>query len=155
MPRFNLLTGWSRMLALATALLAGTLAYAQAPQPEPDDPPVRVGRLSFAAGEVSFAPGGSDDWVQAQVNRPISTGDQLWSDNNSRAELSIDNSSWWLGEQTSLTVTNLDDRIAQFQLQQGTLEFRVRRLPEGNIVEVDTPNLAFAVTRPASRLCSR
>ena len=46
-----------------------------------------------------------------------------------------------------MTVSNLDDHIAQFQLQQGTLEFRVRRLPNGNIVEVDTPNLAFTVTR--------
>ena len=108
---------------------AGTIAYAQAPQPEPDDPPVRVGRMSFANGEVSYAPAGNDEWVQAQVNRPIVTGDQLWADNNSRAELSVDNSSWWLGEQTSVTVSNLDDRIAQFQLQQGTLEFRVRRLP--------------------------
>ena len=148
MTRFNLFAGWTRTLALATALLAGTVAYAQAPQPEPDDPPVRVGRMSFATGEVSFAPGGSDEWVQAQVNRPIVTGDQLWADSNARAELSIDNSSWWLGEQTSVTVSNLDDRIAQFQLQQGTLEFRVRRLPEGSIVEVDTPNLAFTVTRP-------
>ena len=104
--------------------------------------------MSFANGEVSYAPAGSDEWVQAQVNRPIVTGDQLWADNNSRAELSVDNSSWWLGEQTSVTVSNLDDRIAQFQLQQGTLEFRVRRLPDGNIVEVDTPNLAFTVSRP-------
>ena len=36
-----------------------------------------------------------------------------------------------------VAVSNLDDHIAQFQLQQGTLEFRVRRLPSGNIVEVD------------------
>src|SRR6478672_8789074 len=148
MARVNLFAGWSRTLALVAALLAGTAAYAQAPQPEPDDPPVRVGRMSFANGEVSYAPAGSDEWVQAQVNRPIVTGDQLWADNNSRAELSVDNSSWWLGEQTSVTVSNLDDRIAQFQLQQGTLEFRVRRLPDGNIVEVDTPNLAFTVSRP-------
>src|SRR6476661_1313489 len=151
MSRTNSTPAWTRLIALVTALFAGAIAYAQAPQvpqPDGDDPPVRVGRMSFASGEVSYAPAGSEEWVQAQVNRPIVTGDQLWSDNNSRAELSIDNSSWWLGEQTSVTVSNLDDRIAQFQLQQGTLEFRVRRLPSGNIVEVDTPNLAFTVNRP-------
>jgi hypothetical protein len=148
MTRTNALPAWTRLVALFAAFFAGTIAYAQAPQPEPDDPPVRVGRMSFANGEVSYAPAGSDEWVQAQVNRPIVTGDQLWADTNSRAELSVDNSSWWLGEQTSVTVSNLDDRIAQFQLQQGTLEFRVRRLPDGNIVEVDTPNLAFTVSRP-------
>ncbi|HKP65576.1 MAG TPA: DUF6600 domain-containing protein, partial [Casimicrobiaceae bacterium] len=148
MTRTDAMPAWTRFVALVMALIVSTFAYAQAPQPEPDDPPVRVGRMSFASGEVSFAPAGSDEWVQAQVNRPIVTGDQLWADNNARAELSVDNSSWWLGEQTSVTVSNLDDHIAQFQLQQGTLEFRVRRLPEGNIVEVDTPNLAFTVTRP-------
>ena len=80
--------------------------------------------------------------------RPIVTGDQLWSDNNGRAELTIDNSTWWLGEYTSAAVSNLDDRVTQIQLQQGTLDFRVRRMPSGQIVEVDTPNLAFTVTRP-------
>ena len=145
MTRFHLFSAWARALALVT-LLAGTSAHGQ-PLPDVDDPPVRVGRMSFVSGDVSFAAAGSDEWVQAQINRPIVTGDQVWSDANARVELSIDNSAWWLGSATSVTVSNLDDRIAQFQLQQGTLEFRVRRLPPGNIVEVDTPNLAFSVTR--------
>jgi len=37
MTRFNLFAGWTRTLALAAAVLVGTVAYAQAPQPEPDD----------------------------------------------------------------------------------------------------------------------
>ena len=144
----NTLSSWSRVLAIAAAMLVGTIASAQAPSPEPDDPPVRVGRLSFLSGDVSFSPAGNQEWVHARVNRPIVTGDQLWADNNARAELTVDNGAWWLGEQTSVSVSNLDDRIMQLQLQQGTLDFRVRRLPSGNIVEVDTPNLAFTVTRP-------
>src|SRR6185312_8774559 len=119
MTRPNVLSTWTRWLAIAAALLSGTIAYAQAPEPAPDDPPIRVGRMSFISGDVSFSPAGNDEWVQAQVNRPIVTGDQVWADNNGRAELSIDNSTWWISEQTSLTVSNLDDRIAQFQLQQG------------------------------------
>src|SRR5882672_6685881 len=148
MNRPNALTTWKQMLAIVAALLSGSIAYAQAPPATPDDPPVRVGRASYVNGEVSYSPAGSDEWVRAQVNRPIVTGDRLWSDNNSRAEVTLDNSAWWIGENTSVIVSNLDDRIAQVQLQQGALDFRVRRLPSGNIVEIDTPNLAFTVTRP-------
>ena len=148
MTRRNVLPAWKHLLAIAAAVLTGTLAYAQAPQPAPDDPPVRVGRLSNLSGEVSFSPAGNDEWVQARVNRPVITGDQLWADNDGRAELTLDDSTWWLGQNTSVTVSNLDDRIAQFQVQQGTIDFRVRRISSGNIVEVDTPNLAFTVTRP-------
>jgi hypothetical protein len=97
---------------------------------------------------VSFSPGGNDEWVHASVNRPIVTGDKLWADNQARAEIAVDNSTWWLGEQTSVVVSNLDDRVVQLQLQQGSLDVRVRRFAEGNIVEVDTPNLAFSITRP-------
>jgi len=142
------LSMWAMLLALATGLSCGA-SLAQAPQGVQDsDPPVRVGRLADLAGEVSFSPSGNDEWVHARVNRPVVTGDKLWADNNARAELAVDNSTWWLGSQTSVVVTNLDDRIVQLSLQQGTLDVRVRRFAEGNIVEVDTPNLAFSITRP-------
>src|SRR5689334_9438377 len=142
------LSMWAMLLALATGLSCGA-SLAQAPQGVQDsDPPVRVGRLADLAGEVSFSPAGNDEWVHARVNRPVVTGDKLWADNNARAELAVDNSTWWLGSQTSVVVTNLDDRIVQLSLQQGTLDVRVRRFAEGNIVEVDTPNLAFSITRP-------
>ena len=49
-----------------------------------DDPPSRVARLSFTRGAVSFQPAGTDDWVDATLNRPMTTGDQLWTDSGSR-----------------------------------------------------------------------
>ncbi len=58
---------------LATALFAPQRATAD----DDDDPPSRVARLSYASGTVSFNPGGTDDWVSAVVNRPITTGDKL------------------------------------------------------------------------------
>ena len=42
------------------------------------DPPGRVGRLSYSDGPVSFQPAGVTDWVDADVNRPLTTGDQVW-----------------------------------------------------------------------------
>ena len=43
------------------------------------DPPSRVARLGFASGAVSFSPAGEEDWVQATINRPLTTGDRLWA----------------------------------------------------------------------------
>ena len=54
-----------------------------------DDPPGRVARLGYLQGSVSFQPAGETDWVGAVPNRPMSTGDQLWTDENSRAEVQL------------------------------------------------------------------
>ncbi len=44
------------------------------------DPPSRVARLGEMTGAVSFSPAGENDWVQATINRPLTTGDRLWAD---------------------------------------------------------------------------
>ena len=43
------------------------------------DPPSRVARLGYMSGEVSFSPAGENDWVQATLNRPMSSNDRLLS----------------------------------------------------------------------------
>jgi hypothetical protein len=134
----------SRSLALA-GLLTLTLAFSGAASAEP---PSRAARLGYIAGTVSFAPAGQPDWVQAVVNRPLTTGDRLWSDADSRVELQVGGAAIRLGSSTSVTLLNLDDRIAQVQLSQGTLKVRVRSLAPGQTFEVDTPNLAFTLRRP-------
>lgn len=55
------------------------------------DPPEWVARLNFIEGAVSYLPSGGDenDWVTAVMNRPLTAGDQLWADANSRGELHI------------------------------------------------------------------
>jgi hypothetical protein len=112
------------------------------------EPPSRVARLGYISGTVSFSPAGQPDWVQAVVNRPLTTGDRLWADANSRAELQIGGATIRLGAATSVTLLNLDDSIAQVELSQGTLKVRVRRMGPNQIFEVDTPNLAFTLRRP-------
>src|SRR5690349_12215425 len=123
---------WRKWLLLATTMLSAAFAYAQpAPQGGTDiDPPTRVARLSYLNGAVSFSAAGSDEWLQAPLNRPIVAGDRLWADENARAELALDDGTWWLGEQTSIDVSNIDDRIVQVQLRQGSLDVRVRRIPQ-------------------------
>src|SRR6185295_10808012 len=111
------------------------------------EPPLRAARLSEISGTVSFSPAGQPDWVRAVTNRPLTTGDRLWVAANSRAELQIGGAAIRLGGGTSLTLLNLDDRIAQVQLSQGTLRARVRRIGARQAVEVATPNLAFFLRR--------
>ena len=132
-------------IALAVALFAPQRAAA-----DEDDPPSRVARLSYAQGSVSFNPGGTDDWVSAVVNRPITSGDKLWTDNGARAELHIGSAAIRLSGNTGFSFLNLDDRMAQIRLTEGTLDVRVRRLEQDETFEIDTPNLAFSILRPGN-----
>ena len=91
---------WGAVLgiALATVVLP-TRSAAQ----DQDDPPGRVARLGYLQGSVSFQPAGETDWVGAVPNRPMSTGDQLWTDENSRAEVHVGSAALRLGSKTGIT----------------------------------------------------
>jgi hypothetical protein len=114
------------------------------------DPPSRVARLGYMSGAVSFSPAGDDDWVQATLNRPLTTGDRVWADAGARAEMQIGGAAVRLSASTDLSILNLDDQIAQLQLTQGVLNVHVRRFAPGQMIEVDTPNLAFTLRQPGS-----
>lgn len=109
------------------------------------DPPSRVARLSFIDGSVSIQPGGTGDWGNAAKNRPVTIGDKLWVDKDSRAELQAGQVNIHLGSMTALSFLNLDQNITQMRLPEGKINFRVREIREGENYEVDTPNMAFTV----------
>jgi len=111
------------------------------------DPPARVARLSYSTGSVSFQPGGEGDWVEAVHNRPLTTGDNLWADKDSRAEVQIGSASLRIDSETSITLLELDDTTTQVRLSQGSLIFRLRHLDDSDHFEIDTPNSAFVVQR--------
>jgi hypothetical protein len=117
-------------------------------QDQGQDPPGRVARLDYASGSVSFQPGGQGDWVTAVVNRPLTTGDNLWADKDSRADLQMGSTSIRINSETSLTFLDLDDRATQVRLSTGSIILRVRHLDDDDHFEIDTPNLAFVVQRP-------
>ena len=142
----------ARWLTLFTAMLA--LSFLANPRiaaaGDDDDPPARAARLSFAGGAVSFEPAGTDEWVDAVINRPMTTGDKLWTDRDGRAEVRIDSYGLRLGPQTGFSFLNLDDNTVQVRLTEGSLNIRVRRLEDNETLEIDTPNLAFNVLRSGS-----
>jgi len=125
-------------------------APGQAPDQEQgpsQDPPGRVARLNYSEGSVSFQPGGTGDWVQAVQNRPLTTGDNLWADKDSRAELHVGSTALRMSSETSVTFLDLDDQTTQIKLSQGTIILKVRHLDDQDLFEVDTPNLAFTIQR--------
>src|SRR5262245_39451562 len=104
------------------------------------DPPSIIGRLSHLDGPVSFAPGEApDEWVAAQLNRPVTGGDRLWTDNNGFAEIRVGSLALRMAPQTSMDLLALDDRAIQLRVAQGNLNLRVRRLSGDRFIEVATP----------------
>jgi len=139
------LVRWSAVLGIALAtIVLPTRSAAQ----DQDDPPGRVARLGYLQGSVSFEPAGETDWVGAVPNRPMSTGDQLWTDENSRAEVQLGSAVIRLAPLTGFSFLNLDDDTVQIQLTSGTINVTVRRLGDNEDFEVDTPNQAFNVFQP-------
>jgi hypothetical protein len=112
------------------------------------DPPARVAYVSFRQGSIVFAPQGDEEWVDLPPNRPLTVGDRIWTDRGARAELQLGSATLHVDGQSHLGVSDLDANRAQFILQQGTVNVRVRELLQGENMEVDTPNLAFRALQP-------
>ncbi|MFZ0980206.1 MAG: DUF6600 domain-containing protein [Candidatus Acidiferrales bacterium] len=133
------------VLFLAIALISAFPGSAAA---QDQDPPGRVARLNYIQGSVSYQVSGGQDWVQADPNRPLTTGDNLWADKDSRGEIHIGSTAIRMSSETGISFLTLDDRTTQLQLAQGTIEVHLRILPSGDAFEVDTPNLALTLTQP-------
>ena len=111
------------------------------------DPPTRVGRLGLVLGTVSYRPEGTEEWAPAEPNWPIASGDRVWTDVDSRAEVDVGAVIMRVGPQSELDVVQLDDRTVQVRLPQGALTERVMD-QDGEAHEIDAPNAAVSVDRP-------
>ena len=138
----------SALRELVVLLLASGLFLVSPRQANAQDPPGRVARLNFIQGAVSLQPAGTQDWLDADPNRPLTTGDNLWSGDNSLGELHVGSTSMRLWNDTGISFLNLNDQAVQVQLAQGTMNIRLRQLDGNEAYEVDTPNLAFSLLRP-------
>src|SRR5271166_6194565 len=141
---------WMALLAsFAFLLQISTVARAQDEyDDQSQDPPGRVARLNFSQGSVSFRPAGEDDWVTAVPNRPMVTGDDLWTDEQSRAEVHVGSAAIRMAPKTGITFLALDDNTTQIRLAQGSIIVRVRHVDDDDNYEIDTPNIAFTLLQP-------
>jgi hypothetical protein len=136
-----------RKLGYCTLLLAMAAAPVLA-QAQAGDPPSRVARLNFKTGSVSFRPGSVEDWTEASLNYPLTTGDHLWTQPGARAELHAGSTAIRMASETALAFLNLDDRAVQLSLTEGTIDVRILALAPGENFEVDTPNAAISLIQP-------
>ncbi len=114
---------------------------------DPDDPPSRVARLNYLNGTVSFRSGNVDDWSEAALNYPLTTGDHLWTDTGARAEMRIGPNGIRMAPRTAASFLTLDDRTLQLSVTEGSVNIRLRSLGEDETFEVDTPNAAITLLR--------
>ncbi len=132
----------STAIALAIIITSGNAALA--------DPPARVGRLSYMDGTVSFHTGDQDQWAQATMNYPITNGDALWTEPDSRAEVQVGSAEIRLDQSTEVDVIKLDDTGTQLQVPQGVVNVHLHReMPHGG-VQVFTPNGEIDLVKPGS-----
>ena len=130
----------SCLLTLAAIHVAGA--------EDESDPPGRVARLSFIDGDVSLAPAGTEEWADAVLNRPLTSGDRLWVDNAARAELQTGSSTIYLNQGTGFSFIDLDDDQMHMSLTDGSVTVRVRRQRDDEHIQIDTPNTTVSLLKP-------
>ncbi len=112
-----------------------------------------VARISYVDGnDASYSRGDDPDaWEAAVVNVPLTLGDRVYTGDGSRMELQVHGGTFVrLAPRTDLTALNLTDDVKQLSLASGTGSFRVRRLRNDEVFEVDTPNVAVTFDTPGN-----
>jgi hypothetical protein len=145
---FDSLRHRGALLAIALLCAGIGLTHAQSTVDDGADPPSRVARLSWIAGDLGLLPAGASNWSDASVNRPLTTGDQLSSGDNARAEVELGGATLRLDHATDVGLLDLNEQLAQVELTRGTLTVSVRQLEDGQSYEIDTPTVALVIDQP-------
>lgn len=142
---------WTRRTGLLLALVVlGTWMTPALAADNAGDPPDRVARVAYVTGEAGLLPAGADQWRSVDVNRPLTTGDRLSTGANARLELDLGDTAMRLAGDTDLGFLQMDDWQTRASLTHGMLQLSVRVLPDGEDYEIDTPQVAVVVDRPAT-----
>jgi hypothetical protein len=132
-----------KILLLLALLGCAGAAYA--------DPPGRAGRLNHVSGIVSFASAEApEEWGEAVLNRPLTTGDRLWVERDGRAEFHLGSTAVRMSGYTALDVLDLDDDRLRLRLAEGTLNLRVRDLDRDDVIEIATAMGGILLREPGS-----
>jgi hypothetical protein len=130
--------------------MAMTGAHAQESDLPEADPPERAARLSYIQGDVSLQPAEEQEWAPAILNRPLTTGDKLWTERGARAEIEVGPAAVRLDSDTGFSFLNVDDDTIQMRMTAGVLNVSVRHLDDKEHIEIDTPNVAVILLRAGS-----
>jgi len=138
----------SRLIALSFMLLSVMSNLPVLAQEDDQKAAATPLRLSYTEGDVSFSRLGATDWVEAQINTPLATGDALYVGRDGDLELQMGGRAFVRADDdTLLTLVNQTADFIQFKITSGRASFDLRTLPTGFLVEVDTPNAVFTIDR--------
>jgi hypothetical protein len=109
----------------------------------------RVSRISFVSGDVKIKRSDSQEWEKATQNLPIVEGDQIATDQNSRAEIQFDSNSFLrLAENSYFKVVTLRDEGIAVSLPQGTASLRALNFDKDrSYFEIDAPSSTISVLK--------
>ena len=119
-----------------------------APALAEEEPPTRVGRVSFISGTLAFYQSGETDWSAAKVNLPAATGGWFATDPQSRAEIRIGPDTIDIAEDSELNITDLRDRAMQLGIEHGRFNLHLRELGERASAEIDVPRGGVWLLQP-------
>ena len=114
--------------------------------------PVRLARVSFVGGNVSWRPDANSQWSQASVNMPVQQGAQVWASGDGEAEIQFDDGSdLRLGRGAVVTLQSLySDNQGEFtevKLTDGTASLHLK--DQYSVYQVDTPTESLKANGPA------
>lgn len=143
---------YGRPLLVAVGVLALALpivlpAQQANPSITPSQSPDSAARLSYVDGSVSVLPPGAKQWDKAFLNRPLGSGDQLWSDRDSRAEVDLGGVLLRLSNNSEISMLEVSEQGLQLGVGVGTVDIALHDAESARTFEIDTPQVALALQR--------
>ncbi len=114
--------------------------------------PVRLARISYTSGSVSFRTGDQDPWSSAAPNMPLRQGAEITAGNAGRVEIQFDDGSRLrLGPGSMVTLTQLfsdsQGEFTQLTLRGGEASMQLTKSP--SVYQVDGPLASVVASGPA------
>lgn len=128
------------LISLFTLLISLALSA-----PALADPPGRIGRVAWlsAPGGLTLDNGTRGESFQPAINQPLTSGDVLRTDANTRAEIQIGSTTLRLDEGTSLELTRIDDERVNLFLRGGRSIVKLTSPETAREFELGTPDGRF------------
>jgi hypothetical protein len=139
-------------LAASLTILLSPASTAQQPAPQGEgDQEIQqtVARVAYRSGPATYSRGDDpENWQDVAVNVPLTLGDRVYTGKDGRLELDTGGTRIFVAPETQVTALDLRDDVRQLSVSIGTATFRVRRLADGEVFEVDTPNVSVTFRKP-------
>ena len=127
------------LLAVSVLFLFSASAVAQ------EERYMRLSRISYLEGNVSYQRMPDVDWSAASINMPLEPGDRIYTGPNGRTEIEFDDDSVLrLAENTDVEIVSLNEDVVQLRMLVGLASLVVASDAD---YEINTPAAAFSSVR--------